>query len=90
MRQSKALTLLSILTATQAACGGDEIAAVDNFCPVALEFETIGELSRIDVGWNGMSHGERFPKGTGFAVEVYNCDEECRLCRLPWSRRQQR
>jgi hypothetical protein len=51
-------------------------------CPTHLEFAAIGQNMRADVGWNGVSHRTRFPQGTMFTVETFDCDEDCRRCRV--------
>jgi len=51
-------------------------------CTSHLEFEAIVSFMRADSGWNGVAHRAKFPSGTRFSVETYDCDDDCRRCKI--------
>ncbi len=57
--------------------GGDALA-----CPAAIDFEYISAASRVDNGYTGFGHGQRRDNGIGYRLELYDCDDECRRCRV--------
>lgn len=51
-------------------------------CPVAVDFEITASASSFDRGWTGLGHGGVRDSGAQYRLELFDCDEECRRCRL--------
>lgn len=50
--------------------------------PEYLSLTTKQDGTRLNVGWTGMGHGTPMPDNATFGLEIFDCDESCRTCRL--------
>lgn len=69
-------------TAESGADAGPTDGGVDQACPTHIELESLGDLTRIDVGFSGLAHGTRLPSNTFATYRLSDCDQECRRCKF--------
>lgn len=50
--------------------------------PKYLRVQTMSEGSTLRVGYTGFAHGVPMPDDGDFTLEIFDCDEDCRICRL--------
>jgi len=58
--------------------GNDDAGA--KVCPKFLEFEALGDETRIDIGYTGLLHGGTLPSNSLATYRIDSCDDECRRC----------
>lgn len=53
-------------------------------CPTHIRTRRIRghQDARLDIGWTGGGHAATQPDGLNLSLELFDCDEECRICRV--------
>lgn len=87
--------LLGLLAAAGVGCqdkeGGGEPAATEGGsetteelegCPTHIRAERVPSLAQRSLGWNGFGHGIVPVSGMPLSFELFDCDPECRRCRV--------
>lgn len=50
--------------------------------PPSMMVMRTAEGSSLRVGWTGLGHGIEMPPDSAYAVELFDCDSDCRTCRF--------
>ncbi len=88
-RRFRAISLILVAGIfTSAGCSGGDAPVVDagiddagtKVCPKFLEFEALGDQTRIDIGYTGLLHGGTLPSNSLATYRIDACDDECRRC----------
>ncbi len=51
-------------------------------CPTHIRTERVSSLVKHSFGWNGMGHNAEVVEGGAVSYALFECDDECRLCRF--------